>query len=183
MAGEILINGKPWECHSYTGTVASAAKRLETKVEGSGGGGSSYQGTGYTAPVNISSSTTTHDEVYVVDENGQEHVLRLQNWDLSVREGHKLTVVSLVKQGRANGPLVAIHNHTLNKTDYDERVLAKLHRVWWIPVAAVAFFLFAPIVGWGLKFVVLLGALGYWWYQGMQGRRALIASGRLLAGG
>ena len=180
MAGEILINGKPWEVRSYTGTVADAQKRLETKVQGGGGGGSSYNGTGHTAPVTITSSTTTHDEVYVVDEGGQEHVLRLQNWDLSVRQDHKLTVVSMLKPGRANGPLVAIHNHALNQTDYDERELARMHRIWWIPFAAAAFFFFAPLVGWGLKTVVLLGALGFWWYQGVKGRNELIGSGRLL---
>ncbi len=176
---DIVINKKTYEHHFFRGNVVGATKQLETKVSGGGGGGGSYRGTGYTAPVNISSTTVTHDMIHVADENGKELAVRLQNWDLAVRETHLLTAIWLVKKGKKHGPYVAIHNHTLDRTDYDERTLAKLHRSLWILLASLAV-LFLPALGTGMKIVLMLAGIGYWWYRGIAGRRELIASGKLL---
>lgn len=78
---ELVINRKTYEHNFFRGAVVGANKQLETKVHGGGGGGSTYRGTGYTAPVRISSTTTTHDLIHLADESGTEHALRLQNWD------------------------------------------------------------------------------------------------------
>jgi hypothetical protein len=175
----MVINGRTYEHCFVRGAVVGANKQLETKVSGGGGGGSTYRGTGYTAPVAIKSTTTTHDLIHVQDEQGGEHAIRLQNWDLAVRESHTLTAVWLVKKGRKGGPYVAIHNHSLNQTDYDDALLAKLHRSLWILLASIAFLVVAPL-GFGLKLLITLGGIAYWWYRGIKGRRALIASGQLL---
>lgn len=175
---DISINNKTYEHHHFRGTVVGATKQLETKVSGGGGGGSSYQGTGYTAPVTISSTTVTHDMVHLADEEGSEHALRLQNWDLSVRETHLLTAVWLIRKGRKKGPYVAIHNHTLNETDYEESTLAKLHRPLWALLLSLAMLL-VPVSG-GMRVALLVAGLIYWWYRGVSGRRRLIASGQLL---
>ncbi len=176
---DMVINKKVYEHHFFRGRVVGASKQLETKVSGGGGGGGSYRGTGYTAPVTISSTTTTHDMIHLADENGKEQALRLQNWDLAVRESHILTAIWLVKKGKAQGPYVAIHNHTLDQTDYDEKTLAKLHRTLWILLAGFAVLLL-PVLGMGLKFILMLAGISYWWYQGVAGRKALIASGTLV---
>jgi hypothetical protein len=175
---EIVINGKTYEHLFVRGEVVGADKQLETKVSGGGGGGSSFRGTGYTAPVHISSTTTTHDMIHLVEEGGQEHAIRLQDWDLAVRQSHQLTAIWLAKQGKTNGPYVAIHNHTLNSTEYNEKHLAKLHRSLWILLASLAVLL-VPVSG-GLRMILMLAGLGYWWYRGIAGRRRLIASGTLL---
>jgi hypothetical protein len=117
--------------------------------------------------------------IHLADENGKEMALRLQNWDLAARESHKLTAIWLVKKGKSKGPYVAIHNHTLDSTDYDERTLAKMYRTLWILLVSIAV-LFFPVLGWGLKFILMVAGIGYWWYQGVSGRRELIASGKLL---
>lgn len=176
---DIVINKKTYEHRFFRGRVVGAEKHLETKVSGGGGGGSSYRGTGYTAPVHVSSTTVTHDMIHLADEEGAEMALRLQNWDLAVRETHELTAIWLVKKGKKGGPYVAIHNHTLNETDYNEKVLAKMHRTLWILLASLAV-LFLPFLGGFLKFVLMVAGIAYWWYQGIAGRRRLIASGRLL---
>ncbi len=155
-----------------------ATKQLETKVSGGGGGGGTFRGTGYQAPVRISSTTITHDMIHLADEDGGELALRLQNWDLSARETHKLTAIWLVKKGKAKGPYVAIHNHTLGETDYDKKVLAKMHRSLWILLASLAV-IFLPLGG-GVKFLLVVLGLAFWWIQGIRGQRQLIASGRLL---
>lgn len=177
MEREILINGKVWRHHFVTGTVASAVKQLETKVSGGGGGGYSHQGTGYTAPVQISSTTTTHDNIFLVDGTGKEHAIRLQNWDLSVRETHQLTAIWLTKRNGKGAPYVAIYNATLGETDYNENLLDKYHRPLW-PALAGAFPL---MVDFGLVTLLLLGG-GFLtrWIMGIQGRKRLIASGQLL---
>ncbi|MDT8341991.1 MAG: hypothetical protein RQ751_10805 [Longimicrobiales bacterium] len=174
----IDINGKTYEHNFFRGKVVGASKQLETKVSGGGGGGYSHRGTGYTAPVHIQSTTTTHDMIHLADEEEHEHALRLQNWDLTVRETHLLTAVWLIKQGRKAGNYVAIHNHTLGHTDYDHRHLAKLHRSTWILLVSLAVVLL-PLSG-GLKTVLVLGGLTTWWVLGILGARKLIASGELL---
>jgi hypothetical protein len=174
----MVINGKSYEHRFVTGAVVGAEKQLETKVSGGGGGGSSYRGTGYTAPVHISSTTVTHDMVHIQDETGGEHALRLQNWDLAVRQTHRLTAIWLVKAGKKGGPYVAIHNHTLNQTDYDDALLARLHRSLWMLLASLSLFLL-PVSG-GLRFLLVCAGVGYWWYRGVAGRKALIESGELL---
>lgn len=175
---DIVINKKTYEHHFFRGSVVGATKQLETKVSGGGGGGSSFRGTGYTAPVTISSTTITHDMIHLADENGGEHALRLQNWDLSARETHQLTAVWLRKKGKSKGPYVAIHNHTLGETDYNEKALDKMHRSLWILLASLAV-IFLPVSG-GIKVFLMAVGLGIWWYRGISGRKQLIASGRLL---
>ncbi|MGD8320991.1 MAG: hypothetical protein PVJ02_11060 [Gemmatimonadota bacterium] len=176
---DIVINKKTYEHHFFRGTVVGATKQLETKVSGGGGGGASYRGTGYSAPVNISSTTVTHDMVHLADEDGKELALRLQNWDLAARETHRLTAIWLVKKGKKGGPYVAIHNHTLDQTDYNEPALDKMHRSLWILAASIAV-LFLPLLGTGTKILLMLIGIGIWWFRGIRGRRQLIASGRLL---
>jgi hypothetical protein len=176
---DIIINGKTYEHNFFRGNVVGATKQLETKVTGGGGGGGSFRGTGYTAPVSIQSHTVTHDMIHLADESGAEHALRLQNWDLSVRETHVLTAIWLIKKGRKKGPYVAINNHTLGETDYNNKALNKMHRSLWILLASVAV-LFLPFLSGGTKFVLLLVGLTVWWVKGIMGTRQLIASGRLL---
>lgn len=176
---DIVINNKTYEHHFFRGSVVGATKQLETKVSGDGGGGGTFRGTGYQAPVRVRSTTITHDMIHLADETGAELALRLQNWDLSVRESHELTAVWLVKKGKSKGPYVAIHNHTLSSTDYNEAELAKMHRTLWILLASLAV-IFLPGLGWGMKLILMTGGIVYWWYRGVSGRRRLIASGRLL---
>jgi hypothetical protein len=175
---EIVINNKPYDHRFFHGEVVGATKQLETKVSGGGGGGGTFRGTGYSAPVSIKSKTITHDMIHLSDGNGSEHALRLQDWDLSARESHRLTAVWLVKKGKKEGPYVVIHNHTLGQTDYNERILAKMHRSVWILLASLAVLLL-PLNG-TVKVVLMAVGLAYWWYRGISGRRNLIASGKLL---
>ncbi|MDT8437297.1 MAG: hypothetical protein RRA92_11155 [Gemmatimonadota bacterium] len=175
---ELVINGKSYEHNFLRGEVVGADKQLETKVSGGGGGGYVHRGTGFTAPVQVRSQTTTHDLIHVKEDSGAEHALRLQNWDLAVRESHTLTAVWLVKRGRKGGPYVAIHNHTLSQTDYNEKALDKMHRSLWILLASFAVLLL-PVDG-GVRFLFLVAGLIVWWVRGILGRKKLIASGRLL---
>lgn len=127
MQGKTFTVGK----HTYTiyyskGQVAGKDKNFETQVYGGGGGGGSYQGTGGSAPISISSRTVIHDKIYLKQENGKEEVVELTNWDVACREGHELMVMWLIRSGNERGPYVAIKNFTTNQFDLKESALLKL---------------------------------------------------------
>lgn len=175
---EININEKTYEVHSVTGKVAAANKQLETKVHGGGGGGYTNQGSGYTAPVTISSTTITHDDIYLVDTNGKEHAIRLQNWDVACREGHELDAVWLIKKGKNEGPYVALRNKTLNQTNWNNKVLEIMHRpAWYYPCAS---FLVFPVLGFAWSCWVVVASFVYWGILGKNRAKAFKASGQLL---
>lgn len=173
---EIRINGRSLEVHTMVGKVVGASKHLETKVHGSGGGGGSYQGTGYTAPVHISSTTTTHDQIFLQASDGSEHALKLQNWDLACRESHELIATWMMKKGAKSGPYVAIRNMTTGSTDYNDKALAQLTRPWYPLLGLVLPFLMHFS---GLSFMLAIAGWGVWLYLGMKGRREIKGSGIL----
>jgi hypothetical protein len=175
---EITINGTTFQVHALTGRVASTNKQLETRVSGGGGGGMMHQGSGYSSAVHITSTTVTHDQIFLVDDAGSEHALRLQNWDIACREGNQMTAVWLIKKGKTSGNYVAIRNHSIDETKYDDKGLAKIHRPAW-PLAALV----VPFVlQWSaLSLMVVAAALIFRHIVGNRGRDELKASGRLLA--
>jgi len=73
---------------------------------------------------------------------------------------------------------LAIHNHSLDEMDYNEKELATMHRSLWMFFAGLALF-FLP-KGTGTKLVLVAVGLGYRWYRGISGRNQLIRSGKLL---
>lgn len=115
--------GRVYHLHSFTGRVAQASKHMETQVYGSGGGGYSYQGTGSTAPVNISSTTVVHDQVFLVNETGKEVALQLSNFNLAVREGHILTALWIIKEGKDSGYYAIIYNRTTEERSIKDSAL------------------------------------------------------------
>ncbi len=178
MSHEILINGKAYERYHVTGRVTGASKHLEMQVSGGGGGGYSYQGTGSTYSAPVTSRTVTHDQIFVADESGKEHALKLQNWDLATREGHDLTAVWLVKRGKSSGPYVAIRNHTTDETLHDMDELAKLHRPpLYFALAPILLVVFLPTIA----TMAIIAALIYRHWAGRSRAKSLMASGHLLA--
>ena len=113
---------KEYELYWVTGAVAETGKNMETKVHGSGGG--SYGGAyGGTAPVRISSTTTVHDQIFVVDREGKEHSFQLQDFNVACRTGNEVTVLWAVRKGKKSGPYVVVHNRTTSKTYFQEAAL------------------------------------------------------------
>ncbi|GAA5017446.1 hypothetical protein GCM10023206_30200 [Acinetobacter puyangensis] len=132
----IQVRGKNYNIYEFTGKVAHSNKQLETVVSGGGGGGATYQGTGGAAPVRISSTTYTHDDIFLVNDQGQEHVLRLVDWDIATREGHIIQAIWLIKEGKDEGSYVAINNLSTNTLLWGDRgrhgSIGKLVRPeWW----------------------------------------------------
>lgn len=150
--------GKEYEIYSVTGRVLDAKKHYETRVSGGGGGGYSNQGTGYTAPVKISSTTVIHDTIFLEDQDGKEHALELTNYNIVSREGNEMTAVWAIKKNKKNGPYVAIFNHTLSKVEFNGNKLFWMMMPHWLLLAGsllilviISFFaLLIGIAGWSI---------------------------------
>ena len=155
--------GKEYQIYSVTGKVLDAQKHYETRVTGSGGGGYTNQGTGYTAPVSISSTTVVHDNIFLMDAAGKEHAIQLQNFNVVSRAGNSLTAVWAIKKNKKRGQYIAIFNHTISETSFNHAKIFLMMAPHWL-ILVGAFILCAAIIqNVTLTFVVVIAwaVLGY----------------------
>src|ERR1700749_2767716 len=96
----LQVGGRTYELHHTTGTVQEAGKNMETRVSGSGGGGASFGGYGGTEPGNIRSQPIVHDQLFLIDSNGNEHAFQLQDFNLACRAGQEVSVIWAIKKGK-----------------------------------------------------------------------------------
>ncbi|HNR54359.1 MAG TPA: hypothetical protein PKJ19_04275 [Flavobacteriales bacterium] len=146
-------DGTPWTLYTFKGTVMEASKNMETRVSGGGGGGFTYRGTGGSAPVSITSTTVVHDQLFLQDEQGQEHALQLQGFNIACRTSHVLTAAWAIKQGQQRGPYFAVHNHTTDQTFYKDDEIGKMFRppiLHLLGIVAGLFLYVVPGVVWGV---------------------------------
>lgn len=115
----INTSNKEYLLYWVAGKVMSTGKNMETKVQGGGG---SY-GNGYTAPVRITSTTTVHDQIFLMDREGKEHAFQLQDFNVACRDGNELSVVWAIKKGGSTGPYIIVHNHNTSQTFFNEKRL------------------------------------------------------------
>lgn len=86
------------------GTVQKIESRTETKVSGGGGGGSTFNGTGASSGVYISSTSIHHQTIYMMDKDGKEFSVTVENFNISAIEGQVLAaarVESMYHRGYA----------------------------------------------------------------------------------
>lgn len=122
----------PFDLYSFCGIVEESGKNMETRVHGGGGGGATYQGTGGTAPVSISSTTVIHDQIFLTRKDGKERSFQLQDFDLACRKGNEVTVFWGIKQGKNQGAYVVVKNHSTEQSFFDSKELRKLFINGWI---------------------------------------------------
>ena len=126
MSQIINLGKRNIEVHSFTGKVANVTKNLETKVHGGGGGGYSYQGTGGSAPVSISSTTVIHDQIFLVDSQGNERALQLTDFDIACRESNNVSAMWAIIEGKDSGPYFAIVNHSTGSKFLNEKIVRSI---------------------------------------------------------
>ncbi len=112
--------------YPITGIVLANRKWATTHVHGGGGGGHSQSGSGYTAPVHISSTTTEHDQIFLKTESGKELAYDFANLSVPFRDGHKVTVVSGGFEGEPAFPNLLVRNHDLGETAWFASGLKRL---------------------------------------------------------
>lgn len=109
------VIGRDYHIHVRTGVVENSETRAETEVSGniSGGGGYSSGGYGSNAPVSgsIESKTTRFQNIFLKDEDGDDHVIELVDFLIPCKEGQKLSLF-IVKSGEnLRGPYFRAYNH------------------------------------------------------------------------
>ena len=119
----VQIGSKHLTLYKFTGKVADAQKHLETRVSGGGGGGGTYRGTGGTAPVSITSTTVTHDNLFLIDKEGHERALQLQGFNVACRPSHIITALWAIPNGKESGHYYAVINHTTDTTFFSNTIL------------------------------------------------------------
>lgn len=180
MQGETFSAGRNKMTIYYDrGTVAGKDKNLETRVSGGGGGGYSYQGTGATAPVHITSTTIIHDKIYLQKEDGKERAVELTNWDVACREGHDMVVTWIIPEGKETGNYVGIKNITTGSELFNDDAIKKLADQHFIKNKALKFlaviaggFILYKIGNGALLTVGIIAFIAYEIYVGSQTKKA-----------
>ena len=67
-------------------------------------------------------SSTVHDDIFIIDKNGNEHSLQLSNFNVAVREGNKISIIWGVKKGEEKGSYILLANHSTNVVDKKKTV-------------------------------------------------------------
>lgn len=163
----IIVNNKSYEICQFYGEVVDTSKQRETQIHGAGGGGASYQGTGGTAPINISSTTVVHDQFFIVNEEGKELDVNLSNWNVSLRAGHKVQMLWVIPSNAKEGPFVRLNNLSLGKAQHNDDALKRVAKSHYIMLLWLSF-LIAGIAGYmssSIGFTLIIVFVAYIVYR------------------
>ena len=156
---------RSFDLYHFTGITEESGKNLETKVSGGGGGGATYQGTGGTAPVTITSRTVVHDQLFLINKEGKEKSFQLQDFNLAARKGNQLTVFWGIKSGDQTGYYFAVKNHSTEEEYYREDLLKKYFIKGWLQgilmLISGIFLIMGLLGGAGIVFTLLGAGGGY----------------------
>lgn len=107
------VRGHVIEAQAFVGEIVGEKQWSTTHVSGSGGGSTLD---GRVDPISISSTTTTHNQIFVQGAEGEERVLRATNADVAVRPGHRVAILYGRLVGTTAWTAIALHNHSTNET-------------------------------------------------------------------
>ena len=159
----MTFNGQELEIYAFTGTVADQQSHSETHVSGGGGGGYVAGGTGYAASAPVSSTTTHYQNLFLVDEEGNEKLFEFTNFSITCRPGQTISLVGASKEGGADNTVLG-YNHDVNLIYYHKSGIEKLcHPGWRKTLIALAVsFLFISLFG--LVYAIIFSPLIVWFY-------------------
>ncbi len=120
---ELKAGTGTYNLYWVTGKVVGQGKYATTTVSGGGGGGAYSR-------VTISSSTTIHNDIFLVDSNGKEHSFQLSNFNIACREGNQLTVIWAIRKGKTQGKYIIAINHTTSQQVFDSPAIEKMFVSW-----------------------------------------------------
>lgn len=179
----INASGKVYTLYSVTGKVVATNKNMETRVSGGGGGGYTHQGTGFSSPVTVTSTTTIHDQIFLVDDTGREHSFQLQDFNVACREGNVLKVIWAVKKGKDKGDYIIVQNNSTGQSFFNIGAIRRMFRPsWLIPLALTVIFLY---IGSGLTIfaaVATWAAFIYYTINKATAFKNAFTAGKLLVG-
>jgi len=153
----IQLDIRQIKLYSVTGELLDGQKWTTTQVYG--GGGNAYNN----APVQ--SSTTTHDQVFIRGDDGQETAAELHDMHLAVRPGHRVSLIWGIHPPRSKGPYLALYNHATGDLHWSKRSINELAGPMFVNLLII-FCVFAAVGG---LFSLLGGSSGglFWLIVGV----------------
>jgi len=118
------IQNRTYAFSKITGTVQDSgiSKVVKTHTYSSGGGGnitiSNGNGSGHIDPIQISSTNSVHQEFWLKAEDGSEHSIMLDDCDIPIKPGHKITMVTANLVNSNDSWWAILVNHTIKKHYY-----------------------------------------------------------------
>lgn len=104
-------SGKIVEFREITGEIIDNNKYSETYISSSGGGGYVGQHGGYVNAPAIHSSTILNHEFWIKTKDGLEKSIKLQNIDIPLRVGQKITLITAGIKGKDSKWYFVLVNH------------------------------------------------------------------------
>ena len=106
---------KEIEFWQVTGEVLGQNKYSETHVSSSGGGGHVTQHGGHVSAPKVHSTTVTNHEFWIKTDDGTEESVQLSGYDIPLREGQRITLISAGVKGYDSGYFSILVNHNTSK--------------------------------------------------------------------
>ena len=106
---------KTVEFATITGEVLGSDKHSETHVSSSGGGGYVGREGGYVRASQVHSSTVTNHEFWLRTEDGKEEDVKLKGYDIPLRAGQKITLITATTPEAKNYYYSVLFNHNAGK--------------------------------------------------------------------
>jgi hypothetical protein len=135
----IYVRGAYYDVYNRVGLVIQSGRAHVTSYTP---GSTTVNTMGGHTTVNTTPGYTTEtvkDQIFMVDAQGQEHALELSNWKVSVRPGHQLSALWLIKKGQKRGAYVGLRVHDINQNYDHEHILKQNFRASYWPVLLLTF--------------------------------------------
>lgn len=119
MDKDFYVLGKKYTLHSFVGTAVGQEAQSQTKVWGD-----EYA---------VHSKITTYNDIYLLNEQGQEKHYQLVDWAVPMRLGHQIQILGMfVKQNE--GRFICAYNISLDEITWCEIGLKRLayEKYFWI---------------------------------------------------
>ena len=111
-----LPDGLAVSFRTLTGEVIESAESTSYDICSFGGGGEISRGAGRIAAPRITSRAIAEQTVWIRDESGQEHLIKLVGPTAPLRVGHRVSFVVAARKGQEAFPVRAL-NHTIGSDD------------------------------------------------------------------
>lgn len=136
------------EFWTTSGEVMDSAKRSETHISSSGGGGHVSRDGGYVAPPTIQSKVITKHEFWMKTDEGQEMPVQLEGLDIPLLPGQKVTMLSVKKKDKDSGHYATLINHSAGQYWPVSKAGTLLSNFKMDHQHALIFWLFTPAMAW-----------------------------------
>jgi hypothetical protein len=156
----LTINGRNYSLYNVTGKVVEASKMTQQEIKSIGGGP-------YSSGQQIKTFNTVKDQVFLIDNEGNEHSFQLVAMNIACRESNEITV-TCVKQEKINNIVyIAALNKTTNQMFFSQPQINGLHlpskKTMYYFMGIIALLLL--IVGAGMWLSLLGGAFFGWLFS------------------